>query len=87
MKFFENLMNFLKFKESEDYDFVLPDADASQDSQTTNNSPELDPLKNVNESKSRTAVTCYFVQAIVLIETAEFFDKGRAGCRNNQQRC
>ena len=49
MKFFENLMNFLKFKESEDYDFVLPDADASQDSQTTNNSPELDPLKNVNE--------------------------------------
>ena len=37
MKFFENLMNFLKFKESEDYDFVLPDADASQDSQTTNN--------------------------------------------------
>ena len=50
MKFFENLMNFLKFKESEDYDFVLPDADASQDSQTTNNSPELDPLKNVNEN-------------------------------------
>ncbi len=50
MKLIDNLINLLKFKESNDYNFVLPDANASQDIQTTNNSSELEPLENITEN-------------------------------------
>lgn len=50
MRFVENLINFLKYKEDENYDFVLPDADSLQDSEATNSSSELEPLENVTEN-------------------------------------
>lgn len=49
MKIINNLINLIKYKENEEYNFVLPDADASQDSQAVNNSSELEPLEKVNE--------------------------------------
>ena len=50
MKFIDNLLNFIKYKESEEYRFILPDADSSQDSQISNNTNELSPLENANEN-------------------------------------
>lgn len=50
MKFIDNLVNFIKFKESEEYDFVLPDADSAQDSQISDSSDELVPLENASEN-------------------------------------
>lgn len=50
MKFIDSFLNLIKYKEKEEYNFILPDADASQDSQTSNNSQELEPLEKVNET-------------------------------------
>lgn len=50
MKFIDNLINFIKFKEDEDYNFVLPDADSTQDSEISDSSDELKPLENVSEN-------------------------------------
>lgn len=50
MKIINNLINLIKYKEAPDYNFILPDADADQDSQVINNSPELEPLENVSEN-------------------------------------
>ena len=50
MKFIDSFLNLMKYKEKEEYNFILPDADASQDSQTSNNSQELEPLEKVNET-------------------------------------
>ena len=50
MKFIDSFLNLIKYKEKEEYNFILPDADASQDSQTSNNSQELQPLEKVNET-------------------------------------
>lgn len=50
MKFIDSFLNLIKYKEKEEYNFILPDADASQDSQTSNNFQELEPLEKVNET-------------------------------------
>ena len=50
MKFIDSFLNLIKYKEKEEYNFILPDADASQDSQTSNNSQELESLEKVNET-------------------------------------
>ena len=50
MKFIDSFLNLIKYKEKEEYNFILPDADASQASQTSNNSQELEPLEKVNET-------------------------------------
>ena len=50
MKIINDLINLIKFKELEDYDFVLPDADASQDSQISSKADELPPLENTSEN-------------------------------------
>lgn len=50
MKLIDSLVNLIKYKDTEQYDFILPDADAAQDSQVSNNSQELEPLEKVNEN-------------------------------------
>jgi len=50
MKKINDLINLIKYRENPDYNFVLPEADASQDSQVSSNSPELEPLENVSEN-------------------------------------
>lgn len=50
MKIINDLINLIKYKETTAYDFVLPDADASQDSQIASDSSELKPLENVSEN-------------------------------------
>ena len=50
MKIINDLINLIKYKEAPDYNFILPDADADQDSQVINNSSELEPLEKVNEN-------------------------------------
>lgn len=51
MKIINNLINLIKYKETESYEFILPDADASQDSQILNAaSDELKPLENTNDN-------------------------------------
>jgi len=40
MKIINDLINLIKYKETPDYNFILPDADASQDSQVSNTAPE-----------------------------------------------
>ena len=49
MKSFNNLINALKYKEKEEYDFVLPNADSSQDNDLSSTSV-LKPLDNVVET-------------------------------------
>ncbi len=50
MKILNDLINFIKYKEDKVYDFVLPDASASQDSQIADKANELKPLENVSEN-------------------------------------
>lgn len=50
MNFFNSLINMLKYKEKQDYSFVLPDADSSQESSNSSTSSELEPLDNVKEN-------------------------------------
>lgn len=50
MKIINDLINLIKYKEAPDYNFILPDADSSQDSQVTDVSPELEPLEKVSEN-------------------------------------
>lgn len=49
MKIINDLINLIKYKEVDNYDFVLPDAAASQDSQIENSKNELEPLQNTSE--------------------------------------
>lgn len=50
MKFIDNIINAIKYTENQDYDFILPDADSSQDSQLASDSSELKPLENTEEN-------------------------------------
>lgn len=50
MKFINDFINAMKYKEAKDYNFILPDADSSQDSQLSSNSNELEPLENTSEN-------------------------------------
>ena len=50
MKIINDLINLIKYKETPDYNFILPDADASQDSQVSNTAPDLEPLEKVTEN-------------------------------------
>lgn len=50
MKFINDLINIIKYKEKQEYNFVLPSSDSIQDSQISNTSQELTPLENITEN-------------------------------------
>ncbi len=50
MKIMDKFINLIKYKEENSYDFILPDADASQDSQVSSKPNELEPLEKVSEN-------------------------------------
>lgn len=50
MKLINDFINLVKYKEHEEYNFILPDADARQDSEILEKTEELKPLEKVSEN-------------------------------------
>ena len=50
MKIIDDLINLIKYKEKEEYDFILPNADSLQENSISNQSSELAPLDNKTET-------------------------------------
>lgn len=49
MKILNDLINMVKYKEKEEYTFILPNADSKQDSTISSENTELEPLEKVSE--------------------------------------
>ena len=49
MKILNNILNFIKYRETNEYNFVLPDADSSQDDGISSSPSKLTPLENTSE--------------------------------------
>lgn len=49
MKILDNILNFIKYREANEYNFILPNADSSQDDGISSSSSKLTPLENTSE--------------------------------------
>ena len=50
MKILNNILNLIKYKETDEYNFILPDADSSQDDNISSNPNKLTPLENTSDN-------------------------------------